>query len=228
MWWIILVIGIAVYVIYLVNKDYKADIQSNVIESGGMQSKYKELITYFMRSSPSCKITILTNSHVAISDVNMKIWIDYVGGNTEIQVFGYHLIIGKYKNKWKFQKDYPQTKMILEIESYFDWLLTRNYQYFHPIEDNGLTQLIFNLTMTVEKFKEEAGINTIDVKENPNTGKLFMVDDAGNVIGAVASNIKDAGDLIDPVISLVNRPDEAGREDLEFPLLHNKSDLFIK
>lgn len=221
MWWIILIIGIVIYVIYLVNKDYKADIQSNVIQSGGMQSKYKELVAYFISSSPSSKISRLTNSHITILDKNMTIYIDYVGGNTEIQVFGYYPVIGNYKNKWKYQKGYSQEKMIYEIENYFDWLLNN-------AENKGRNSIgiidnyIIKRTTTVETYKQAIGTEFIDVRLNEKTGKLFMVDDEDNVCGIVASSIRSKADLISPVVSIVHAVGMEDNQDEWFPLLHNE------
>lgn len=122
---IIIVIGVIVLIIiYLINKDYKADLDKNVTNQGGMQTKYKTLIAFFVTNA-SAKVTKLTNNHVEITSNSMKFFIDYVGGNTELEVKGFMPILGNYSNKWKFQAGYPQEKMIEEIENYFDWQLNK-------------------------------------------------------------------------------------------------------
>lgn len=44
--------------------------------------------------------------------------------------------------------------------------------------------LVFNETLTVEQFKAAQNVSRIDVKKNPNTGKLFFT--FGSKTGAVA------------------------------------------
>lgn len=58
--------------------------------------------------------------------------------------------------------------------------------------------LVFKETMTVEQFKKAKGVETIHVKRNPKTGKIFMV--YGNTTGAVASK----GIPQKPMISIVS------------------------
>lgn len=44
--------------------------------------------------------------------------------------------------------------------------------------------LVFNETLTVEQFKSKQHVSRVDVKKNPNTGKLFFT--YGAETGAVA------------------------------------------
>lgn len=67
-------------------------------------------------------------------------------------------------------------------------------------------------TLTVEQFKAEKQVNKIQVKKNPNTGKLFFT--FGAKTGAVAAR----GIPEHPMISLVQTP-----EGDQFYLLHNES-----
>ena len=67
-------------------------------------------------------------------------------------------------------------------------------------------------TLTVEQFKAEKRVNKIQVKKNPNTGKLFFT--FGAKTGAVAAK----GIPEHPMISLVQAP---GGD--QFYLLHNES-----
>lgn len=121
---IIVIVIIILIIVYLVNKDYKTDLNRNVTNQGGMQAKYKTLITFLMTNT-SAQVSKLTNNHVEITAKSMKFFIDYVGGNTEIEVKGFMPILGNYSNRWKFQAGYPQDKMIEEIENYFDWQLDK-------------------------------------------------------------------------------------------------------
>ena len=84
--------------------------------------------------------------------------------------------------------------------------------------NNGLSfenSLRFVETLTVEQVKNKEGLATISVKQNPKTGKLFMV--LGGKTGGVSSKIKSLKDINKPMISLVETP-----EGEEFYLLHNE------
>lgn len=71
--------------------------------------------------------------------------------------------------------------------------------------------LIFNETRTVEEFKGLMNVSRIDVRKNPETGKLFFT--YGGKTGAVAVN----GIPKHPMLSNVTTPDGAN-----FWLLHEE------
>ena len=71
--------------------------------------------------------------------------------------------------------------------------------------------LIFNDTLTVEQFKAAMNVSHIDVKKNPNTGKLFFT--YGAKTGAVAVK----GIPQHPMLSNVTGPDG-----ISFWLLHEE------
>lgn len=73
--------------------------------------------------------------------------------------------------------------------------------------------LNFIESYTIAQFKELKDTSSIAVKKNTETDKLFMVDEASNILGAVSSTItKDRA-----IISKVSG------DDGEFFLMHNKS-----
>lgn len=71
--------------------------------------------------------------------------------------------------------------------------------------------LTFLDTLTVEQFKEETKVSKLEVKRNPNTGKLFFT--YGAKTGAVSSK----GVPAHPMVSLVR-----GDDNEEFWLLHEE------
>lgn len=71
--------------------------------------------------------------------------------------------------------------------------------------------LKFTETMTVEQFKQAVSVDTIHVKRNPHTGKLFFT--YGGRTGAVASK----GIPSKPMISLVTDGKSS------FALLHEEA-----
>ena len=76
--------------------------------------------------------------------------------------------------------------------------------------------LIFNDTLTVEQFKAKMNVSRIDVKKNPNTGKLFFT--YGAKTGAVA--IK--GIPAHPMFSFVQGDPTPQNPDGTFWLLHEE------
>ncbi len=80
-----------------------------------------------------------------------------------------------------------------------------------------MEKLKFLETMTVEEFKSKMGVNKIEVKQNPYTGKCFFV--YGIETGAVSEKFIN-GEITNPVISQVCSPDTGDM----FYMLHQKGD----
>jgi len=78
-------------------------------------------------------------------------------------------------------------------------------------------KLKFVQTWTVAQFKENNGVNQIEIKKNGQTGKNFFV--FGFETGAVSSKF-DEGKLDNPVISQVCSPATGDM----FYLLHNQGE----
>jgi hypothetical protein len=74
--------------------------------------------------------------------------------------------------------------------------------------------LTFLESLTIQQFKERSKTSKIDVLRNPHTNKLFMVDEAGNILGGAKENFTEA-----PVVSRVKGPDGT-----ESYLLHKKGE----
>lgn len=84
-------------------------------------------------------------------------------------------------------------------------------------------------TVSPSKFKEAQGIESIDVKENPQKkGSYFMTDEVGNLIGGVSEELvkrSASGESVTPVISWVTPLNEDGTPSAEpFFLLHRKGE----
>jgi len=116
----IFIIGIVVFVIYQINKDYNKSVQANVTNKGGMLQKYSLLIEYFT-SHPASRITKVTKDNVTVSSSTMTIWLDVVGSQTEVSLKGYLPVLGNISKRWSFPSGYPQEKMIEEIENFLNW-----------------------------------------------------------------------------------------------------------
>lgn len=123
MWWILGIVVI-VFVIYLINKDYKEEVRTKVTNQGGMLQKYSVIINHFVNGLPA-KVTKVTKDSVVITASATEVYLDYVGGNLEIELRGVAPVIGNYSKKWKYPNGYPQEKVIEEIENYTGWLLEK-------------------------------------------------------------------------------------------------------
>ena len=80
-----------------------------------------------------------------------------------------------------------------------------------------MEKLKFLETVTVNEFKAQKGVNKIEVKQNPHTGKCFFV--YGFETGACSRKV-ESGELTIPVISEVC---SAETGDI-FLLLHQKGE----
>lgn len=79
-----------------------------------------------------------------------------------------------------------------------------------------MNNLAFLETLTVEQFKRAQGVERIEVKQNPKTGRLFMT--FGAKTGAVASK----GIPSKPMISLVQGDPTELNPDGKFWMLHEE------
>ena len=76
--------------------------------------------------------------------------------------------------------------------------------------------LVFNETLTVEQFKDKMKVSRIDVKKNPETGKLFFT--YGAKTGAVAVK----GIPNHPMLSFVTGESTPMNPDGKFWILHEE------
>ena len=80
-----------------------------------------------------------------------------------------------------------------------------------------MEKLKFLETVTVNEFKAQKGVNKIEVKQNPHTGKCFFV--YGCETGAVSDKFIN-GEVTNPVISQVCSPDTGDM----FYMLHQRGE----
>lgn len=76
--------------------------------------------------------------------------------------------------------------------------------------------LEFLETLTVEQFKRAQGVERIDVKQNPNTGKLFFT------FGAKTGAVSVKGIPSKPMLSLVKGEATKQNPDGKFWMLHEE------
>lgn len=129
MFWIFL-IAIIIAVVLVINKEHKEVVKKNVVNYGGMRVKYAELISYLSQGAAMSKET---KDSIALRSSNMAWYLDLVGDEIEIKMTGYMPMLGKVSHKWVYPHDFPQNKMIQDIENYVDWTIK---QFVSSIENN--------------------------------------------------------------------------------------------
>ena len=80
-----------------------------------------------------------------------------------------------------------------------------------------MEKLKFIETLSVAEFKAQQGVEKLEVKQNPQTGKCFFV--YGFETGAVSTKVKN-GQLTDPVVSKVVSPEDGE----VFYMLHQRGE----
>ena len=123
MLWII-VIGIIGYIAYSFLKDRDSTLKRQVDMQGGMAKKYEYLIGK-MTDDPSMKVVKVTRDHINIrgtsttSTTNFLITESF--NSVVIEWIGQLSIYGTHNKKWTFVHNYPQEKMLQEIETFLKW-----------------------------------------------------------------------------------------------------------
>ena len=80
-----------------------------------------------------------------------------------------------------------------------------------------MEKLKFIETLSVQEFKSLQGVEKIEIKQNPRTGKCFFV--YGIETGSVSEKF-NRGELSDPVISKVVSPEDGDM----FYMLHQRGE----
>lgn len=124
--WIILII-IILFVIIFINRDYKENVTNNIINYGGMKTKYAELLDYLSQGAVIDKIT---KDSVRLRSTNSIWYLDVVGDNIEIQMNSNMPFIGNIKHSWVYPHNYSQTRIIQDLENYISGQLTKMYQEY--------------------------------------------------------------------------------------------------
>lgn len=125
MWWIIVIVAIVILVMHNVKKDYNSNVKEHITNQGGMLTKYQILIDYLRSSGMS--VQEIGKDYIVLSSKNMTWHLNQIGMEIEIRVKGFIPTLGNIENSWKYSEDYPQQKMVEEIENYLTWQM-RQFQ----------------------------------------------------------------------------------------------------
>ena len=124
MFWAFLIIGIVGYIIYSFLKDRDQMLTRQVDRHGGMATKYSHLIER-LTSDPSAKVVKVTRDHIHIRAVGTATATNFLitenFNSVEVEWVGQLAMLGTHKKKWSFPHNYPQDKMIEEMERYMEW-----------------------------------------------------------------------------------------------------------
>ncbi len=122
--WAILILIIVIYIIYNFTKDRDHMLERQVDMQGGMAKKYEYLIEH-MTNDPSSKVVKVTRDHIHIRATGQatatNFFITENFNSVEIEWVGQMAMLGTHKHKWSFANNYPQEKMLHEIEEYMEW-----------------------------------------------------------------------------------------------------------
>lgn len=115
----ILIIAFVAFLIYKTTKEYHEHVDERITSQGGMEGKYNLLFTYLKSNG---YVVSHINRDTAIFRSGSSVWyLDYVGNNLEVRVKATIPLLGLIDKKWIYPDNYPQEKMIEEIENYFEW-----------------------------------------------------------------------------------------------------------
>ena len=121
--WVI-VVGIGIFILYSFFRDRDQMLQRQVDMQGGMAKKYACLIQR-LTDDPSAKVVKVTRDHVHIRAVGQTTATSYFimenFNNVVIEWVGQLGMLGTHKHQWSFPHNYPQDKMVDEIEEYMEW-----------------------------------------------------------------------------------------------------------
>jgi hypothetical protein len=124
MFWTILILGIIGYILYSFTKDRDQMLKRQVDMQGGMAKKYEYLIEC-MTHDPNAKVVKVTRDHIHIRATGQatatNFFITESFNLVEIEWVGQMSVLGTHKHKWSFAHNYPQEKMVHEIEEYMEW-----------------------------------------------------------------------------------------------------------
>lgn len=119
--WIILIICFIGYFIYFLRKRDQM-LQRQVDINGGMAKKYEYLIES-MTNEPGAKVIKVTRDHILIR-LNLPTAsrsFFYITENfnlVRIEIDVISIMTGTLKHKWEFDHDFPQEKMVEEIQEF--------------------------------------------------------------------------------------------------------------
>ena len=124
MFWILLILGIVGYIIYMFTRDRDHMLQRQVDMHGGMVNKYQYLVKCFT-DHPTAKIVRLRRDHIYIRATGETTAYNFLITETfnkvVIKWVGQMGIYGTHEHKWSFPHNYPQEKIVKEIEDYLIW-----------------------------------------------------------------------------------------------------------
>lgn len=122
--WTVLILAILAFIGYNFFKDRDKMLRHQVDTYGGMTNKYSYLITELTRD-PSAKVVKETRDLIHIRSEAQTTATNFIirelFGKVEIEWIAQWGVYGTLKNKWGFQPNYPQDKMLQEILTYLEW-----------------------------------------------------------------------------------------------------------
>ena len=124
MFWTIMIVGVLGYILFSFFKERENMLKSQVDLKGGMAKKYQYLISE-MTGNGNARVEKVTRDHIQIRSVSRNSITDYYisesFNSVEIRWVAQMSLMGIHKHQWTFPDNYPQDKMIQEIEEFMEW-----------------------------------------------------------------------------------------------------------
>lgn len=135
--WVFIILGVVLFIVYSFFSDRNKMLQRQVDLRGGMAKKYNTLIEG-LTDDPSAQVIKVTRDQIYIRALGRTAEVDYIitenFNKVEVDWIGKFGMMGTHKHKWSFPENYPQTKILMDIEEFMMW---KTNQIFGKIQDLG-------------------------------------------------------------------------------------------
>jgi hypothetical protein len=122
--WVVLIIGVVAFIAYSFFSDRSKMLQRQVDLRGGMAKKYEYLIKG-LTDDPYSQVVKVTHDHIQIRAISQTSEVNYFitenFNKVEIEWVGRLGMMGTHKHKWSFPDNYPQAKILEEMEEFMTW-----------------------------------------------------------------------------------------------------------
>lgn len=171
--WILIIIAIIGYILYRFFSD-REKMLNNVQEKGGLQEKYKVLLTYLL-SDPDAKITQITRDNIVISwkgsytSAQFSIMQNF--GTVNINWASNNGLAGIVKEKWEFAENLDQHAMAKKIFQDIEFKMKHGLDWAGA--QDKINTLVNNYldTSTEESFDED---DYLEENNNEPENKLII------------------------------------------------------
>jgi hypothetical protein len=122
--WFFIILAIVVLIIYNFISDRDKMLKNQVDYQGGMAKKYEYLIDK-LTGDGGGRVLKVTRDHIHICNQDLNtatnFFINESFNSVEVEWVANLGPLGTHKHKWSFANNYPQDKMMSEMEQFMEW-----------------------------------------------------------------------------------------------------------